>query len=108
MTIAAGARLGGFEVLGPLGAGGMGEVYRARDTRLGREVALKVLPEALSSDRERLARPHGSGVRPSHEAMLAARGRPARRDRGPLAARRRLDYVRTVGDPVPSRLTLGR
>jgi serine/threonine protein kinase len=56
MPVSAGARLGSFEVLGPLGAGGMGEVYRARDTRLGREVALKVLPEALSTDRDRLAR----------------------------------------------------
>ena len=56
MAIAAGVRLGGFEVLASHGAGGMGEVYRARDTRLGREIALKVLPEALSSDRDRLAR----------------------------------------------------
>jgi serine/threonine protein kinase len=42
MTLSAGARLGPFETLAPLGAGGMGEVYRARDTRLGREVAVKV------------------------------------------------------------------
>jgi len=56
MTIAAGARLGPYEVLAPLGAGGMGEVYRARDSRLGREVAIKVLPESLASDSERLKR----------------------------------------------------
>ena len=51
-----GTRLGSYEILGPLGAGGMGEVYRARDTRLDRDVALKILPEFLASDRDRLAR----------------------------------------------------
>src|SRR2546427_2285009 len=56
MTLAAGSRLGPYEVLSPLGAGGMGEVYRARDSRLGREVAIKVLPGELSADRDRLAR----------------------------------------------------
>ena len=51
-----GTRLGPYEVLAPLGAGGMGEVYRARDARLGREVAIKVLPDVLAEDPERLAR----------------------------------------------------
>jgi eukaryotic-like serine/threonine-protein kinase len=56
MPLAPGDRLGAYEVLASLGAGGMGEVYRARDTRLGREVAVKVLPEELAKDRDRLGR----------------------------------------------------
>jgi hypothetical protein len=51
-----GTRLGPFEILSAIGAGGMGEVYRARDTTLGRQVAIKVLPEAFAQDAERLAR----------------------------------------------------
>ena len=56
MPLSPGARLGPYEVLAPLGAGGMGEVYRARDTRLRREVAVKVLPESFTQDQDRLRR----------------------------------------------------
>src|SRR5438128_893916 len=56
MPLTAGSRLGPYEVLSAIGAGGMGEVYRARDMKLHRDVAIKVLPESLGSNPERLAR----------------------------------------------------
>ena len=56
MTLAAGTKLGPYEIVAPLGAGGMGEVYRARDAKLEREVAIKVLPQHLTSDPDSLAR----------------------------------------------------
>jgi Tol biopolymer transport system component len=56
MALAAGTKLGPYEILAPIGAGGMGEVYRAKDTRLGRDVALKILPESFSREPDRLRR----------------------------------------------------
>ena len=56
MTIAAGTKLGRYEIRSKLGEGGMGEVYRARDERLNRDVAIKILPEAFAQDSDRLAR----------------------------------------------------
>src|SRR5438094_940040 len=56
MALAANTNLGPYEILDPLGAGGMGEVYRAKDTRLGRDVAIKVLPELMAHDKERVLR----------------------------------------------------
>ena len=56
MSLTAGTRIGPYEILALLGVGGMGEVYRATDTNLARQVAIKVLPDAVASDAERLAR----------------------------------------------------
>jgi eukaryotic-like serine/threonine-protein kinase len=56
MTLAARTRLGAYEILSPLGAGGMGEVYRAHHPKLGRDVAIKVLPEVFAGDAARMAR----------------------------------------------------
>ncbi|HVN76417.1 MAG TPA: protein kinase [Thermoanaerobaculaceae bacterium] len=120
MNLGAGARLGPYEVVAPLGAGGMGEVYRARDTRLGREVAIKVLPEALARDRDRLARfeqearlasalnhpsivtVHDVGAEggTSYIAMELVSGRTLREllDDGPLPVRRVLGIATQVAD----------
>lgn len=54
MALSVGTRLGPYEIVAPIGAGGQSEVYRARDTKLGREVAIKVLPEAFSQEKGRL------------------------------------------------------
>jgi serine/threonine protein kinase len=55
LSLTAGTRLGPYEILAPLGAGGMGEVYRVRDSKLGRDIALKVLPEEFFEDADRVA-----------------------------------------------------
>ena len=70
MPLSSGDKLGPYEVIAPLGAGGMGEVYRAIDTKLEREVAIKVLPAAVAQDPERLARFE-------REAAASARARPS-------------------------------
>jgi serine/threonine protein kinase len=56
MALTTGSRLGVYEIISPLGAGGMGEVYQARGTKLGRDVALKILPELFAADPDRVAR----------------------------------------------------
>ena len=120
MPLSVGSRLGPYEILSPLGAGGMGEVYRARDPRLGREVALKVLSSELSSDRDHLARfdqearsasalnhPNivtvyeiGSADSVSYIAMELVEGRTLREHlvEGPIPAKRLLAIASQVAD----------
>ena len=67
MALSAGARLGPYEIVAPLGAGGMGEVYRARDTKLNRDVAIKILPDAFAADRR------SAGAVPARSADVSRR-----------------------------------
>src|SRR6266853_50913 len=107
MSLAPGTRLGPYEILAPLGAGGMGEVYRARDSRLKREVALKVLPEAVAGDPERLARfereaqalaalthPHIAQIYGIEERVLVMELVEGACLEGPLPVATALDYAR--------------
>ena len=120
MTIATGTRLGPFEVLAPIGAGGMGEVYRARDSRLGREVAIKVLSPEFAADADRRKRfeqearsasalnhsnivtIHDIGVEAStvYIAMELVDGRTLREvlHAGPLPTKRLLDLAHQIAD----------
>src|SRR5712691_13311162 len=113
MPVAAGTRLGPYEVLAPIGAGGMGEVYRARDTKLKREVALKVLPEAFANDPERMARFQREAevlaslnhlniaqIYAVEERALVMELVEGENLQGPLPIETALDYARQIADAL--------
>src|SRR5713226_7304390 len=107
MSLATGERLGPYEILAPLGAGGMGEVYRARDTRLGRDVAIKVSKEQFTERFEREARAVASlnhpnictlyDVGPNYLVMEYVEGETLR---GPLPLEEALAIARQIADAL--------
>src|SRR5579871_604630 len=113
MALAAGTRLGPYEVAAPIGAGGMGEVYRARDTNLDRDVAIKVLPSSFAQEPERLARfereakvlaalnhpniAHIYGVEQGALVMELVEGETLS---GPVPLDSALDYARQIADAL--------
>ncbi len=113
MALAAGTRLGPYEILAPIGAGGMGEVYRARDTKLERDVAIKVLPPSFAQDPERLARfereakvlaslnhpniAHIYGIEERSLVMELVEGQTLQ---GPLPLETALNYARQIADAL--------
>jgi len=113
MPLIAGTRFGPYEVLAPIGAGGMGEVYRARDTKLDREVAIKVLPAALAKDPERLARfereakvlaslnhPNIAQIYGVEEHALVMELVPGESLRGPLPLETALGYAKQIAEAL--------
>src|SRR5512145_1679807 len=105
MTLSAGSRLGPYEILAPLGAGGMGEVYRARDTRLERTVAIKVLLPEVSGD------PHRRGRLEREARTLATLSHPhvcTLLDVGPHDGSLFLVMEHLEGETLAERLTRGR
>jgi Tol biopolymer transport system component/predicted Ser/Thr protein kinase len=115
MPFSTGQKLGSYEILAPLGAGGMGEVYRARDTRLDRDVAIKILPEALARDPERLARfereakvlaalnhPNIAQIYCVEERALVMELVEGETLHGPLPPETALNYARQIADALES------
>ena len=122
MSLAAGSRLGSYEVIAPIGAGGMGAVYRARDERLDREVAIKVLADSLTKDEAALARFEREAVivaKLSHPNILSifefghdagtafvvmelvdGETLRARLERGPIPARKAVAYANDRPDEL--------
>src|SRR5580704_1574960 len=113
MSLSAGERLGPYEILASIGAGGMGEVYRARDTKLDRDVAIKVLPAALAQDPERLARfereakvlaslnhPNIAQIYGIEDRALVMELVDGQTLRGPLPLETALNYARQIADAL--------
>jgi Tol biopolymer transport system component/predicted Ser/Thr protein kinase len=113
MPLAAGTRLGPYEILAPVGAGGMGEVYRAKDTKLKRDVALKVLPAAFANDPERMARfqreaevlaalnhPNIAAIYGIEQQALVMEFVEGENLKGPLPAATALNYARQIAQAL--------
>src|SRR5271155_303904 len=113
MALTAGTRLGPYEILAPIGEGGMGEVYRARDAKLDREVAIKVLPAALAQDPERLARfereakvlaslnhPNIAQIYGIEDRALIMELVEGQTLQGPLPLETALNYAKQIGDAL--------
>jgi hypothetical protein len=113
MPLSAGTRLGPYEILAPLGAGGMGEVYRALDTKLKREVALKVLPDSFASDPERMARfqreaevlaalnhPNIAAIYGVEDRALVMELVAGENIHGPLPVESALNYAKQIADAL--------
>jgi serine/threonine protein kinase len=113
MPLSASSKLGPYEIIAPIGAGGMGEVYRAKDTKLDREVAIKVLPAALAQDPERLARfereakvlaslnhPNIAQIYGIEEHALIMELVPGEPLKGPLPLAIALNYARQIAEAL--------
>src|SRR5271170_223927 len=113
MPLSVGDRLGPYEILASIGAGGMGEVYRALDTKLKREVALKVLPDSFARDPERMARfqreaevlaalnhPNIAQIYGVEERALVMELVPGQSLKGPLSLETALNYAKQIADAL--------